>query len=186
MGTFAPAWSQPSGQEFLVRDLGVVVFLDNGHGVSHLNVESRGLSPSAQRAATDPHNGGATRRSLRSGHQTAERVAEFTKCPVKRTKSEKVTCAQGSGSAGPLAANATMVFSSRPPTCSGLGFSDSKSKGGGEAYRPLTRAAVHSPKGVRIRRLLGRCATLLGLGAPVYGPPLGPGLCPWALSGLCG
>ena len=32
MGTFAPAWSQPSGQEFLCLNPGLVVCLEIGHG----------------------------------------------------------------------------------------------------------------------------------------------------------
>ena len=43
--------------------------LEIGHGASHLNVRVGALSPSARgRAATEPHHGGAARRSLRSGH----------------------------------------------------------------------------------------------------------------------
>ena len=71
MGTFAPAWSQPSGQEFLCLNPGLVVFWRLVMAPAPQR-ESRWLSPPAQtgrgRAATEPHHGGAARRSLRYGH----------------------------------------------------------------------------------------------------------------------
>ena len=71
IGTFAPALSQPSGQEFLRLDLGAVVMVpvpQLGESVAlPAGPEGRG------RAATEPHKGGAARRSLRYGHGSAER-----------------------------------------------------------------------------------------------------------------
>ena len=71
-----------------------------------------------------------------------------------------------------------MVFGSRPPTCSGLGFSDSKSKGDSQAHRPLTRAAVHSPKRVPSDDYSVGVPALSGLAVPVCGPPRGFGVMP--------
>ena len=73
MGTFAPALSQPSGQEFLRRNLGAVAWC------LHLNVKVGGSRrpQGSGRAATEPHNGGAARRSLRSGHGSEERWDEI-------------------------------------------------------------------------------------------------------------
>ena len=51
MGTFAPAWSQPSGQEFLRRDLGVVVFGRLAMVFMHLNVRVGALRLWPVRAA---------------------------------------------------------------------------------------------------------------------------------------
>ena len=58
MGTFAPALSQPSGQEFScawIWTLGGL--LGDWPWCSHLNVESRGLSPSAKGRRRSPTTG---------------------------------------------------------------------------------------------------------------------------------
>ena len=51
MGTFAPAWSQPSGQEFLRLEFGSGGLWEVGHGASHLNVRVGALRlwPAGQR-----------------------------------------------------------------------------------------------------------------------------------------
>ena len=60
MGTFAPALSQPSGQEFLCRNLGAVVFWRLAMALAPRR-ESRGIAPLTRRAA------GGRRRSPTTG-----------------------------------------------------------------------------------------------------------------------
>ena len=50
MGTFAPAWSQPSGQEFLCLNPGLVVFWRLAMALAPQR-ESWGTAPLARRAA---------------------------------------------------------------------------------------------------------------------------------------
>ena len=125
------------------------------------------------RAATEPHHGGAARRSLRFKLGSWERVAEFTKSGKGR-RGHLGTGVQKRRTAARQSIDCVQQSATHPLSA---GVSGPKSKGRGQEHPTLTWAADHYSAGV----------------LPYWGwqyrsaaRPRGFGVMPGALSGLSG